>query len=173
MENMMQVIKARRSTRAFKAELPPLEQVRQIVEAAEWAPSGMGKYLWHFTVIYSTEKSKQLARAVAEADNRGPSYNFYGAPVQIIVSYKRDEHHAFVDGAAAMENLLLMATALGLGSCWINQIRECCDAPAVRELLTAYGVPEDHIVICSAAIGYIETETPAKPRKEGVVTITK
>ena len=68
----------------------------QIVEAAEWAPSGMGKYLWHFTVIYNAEKSLKLARAVAEADNRGPEYNFYGAPVNIIISYKRDEHHHII-----------------------------------------------------------------------------
>ena len=192
MSNLMEVIKSRRSTRAFKSELPPKDQIMQIVEAAEWAPSGMGKYLWHFTVVYSAEKSLKLARAVAEADNRGPQYNFYGAPVNIIISYKRDEHHALVDGAAAadavaqgsvphgralgaaaMENLLLMATELGLGSCWINQLRETCDVPEVRALLTEYGVPEDHIVVCSAAIGYIEKETPAKPRHEGLVSITE
>lgn len=120
MSNLMQVIQSRRSTRAFQAELPPKEQIMQLVEAAEWAPSGVGKYLWHFTVVYSAEKSYKLARAVAEVDNRGPEYNFYGAPVNIIISYQRGEHHAFVDGAAAMENLLLMATELGLGSCWIN-----------------------------------------------------
>lgn len=154
MSNLMEVIKSRRSTRAFKSELPPKDQIMQIVEAAEWAPSGMGKYLWHFTVIYNAEKSLKLARAVAEAD-------------------KRDEHHALVDGAAAMENLLLMATELGLGSCWINQLRETCDVPEVRALLTEYGVPEDHIVVCSAAIGYIEKETPAKPRHEGLVSITE
>lgn len=91
----------------------------------------------------------------------------------IIISYKKDEHHAFVDGAAAMENLLLMATELGLGSCWINQIRECCDDPKVRTILTEYGVPEEHLVICSAAIGYIAKETPAKPRKEGTVSFTE
>ena len=73
MSNLMEVIKSRRSTRAFKSELPPKDQIMQIVEAAEWAPSGMGKYLWHFTVIYNAEKSLQLARAVAEADNRGRS----------------------------------------------------------------------------------------------------
>lgn len=101
MSNLMEVIKSRRSTRAFKSELPPKDQIMQIVEAAEWAPSGMGKYLWHFTVIYNAEKSLKLARAVADADNRGPEYNFYGAPVNIIISYKRDEHHALVDGAAA------------------------------------------------------------------------
>ena len=69
-----------------------------------------------------------------------------------------------------MQNMLLMAQNLGLGSCWINQIRECCDEPEVRELLTSYGVPKDHIVICSAAIGYIEKETPAKPRMENTIS---
>lgn len=72
-----------------------------------------------------------------------------------------------------MENLLLMATDLGLGSCWINQLRECCDDPKVRALLTEYGVPEDHIVVCSAAVGYIAKETPAKPRKEGLVSFVE
>lgn len=57
---------------------------------------------------------------------------------------------------------------LASGSCWINQLRETCDVPEVRALLTEYGVPEDHIVVCSAAIGYIEKETPAKPRHEGL-----
>ncbi len=171
MPELMQIIKSRRSTRAFKPELPPKGQIMQLVEAAQWAPSGKGLYLWHFTVVYSAEKSLKLAKAVADADNRGPQYNFYGAPVNIIISYKRNEHHAFLDGSAAMENLLLMAESLGLGSCWINQIRECCDAPVVRNVLTEYGVPEDHTVICSAAIGYAEKETPAKPRKENIVTV--
>lgn len=128
MSNLMEVIKSRRSTRAFKSELPPKDQIMQIVEAAEWAPSGMGKYLWHFTVIYNAEKSLKLARAVAEADNRGPEYNFYGAPVNIIISYKRDEHHALVDGAAAMENLLLDQPAARdlrrtRGSCAADRVR--------------------------------------------------
>lgn len=173
MSELMKVIQSRRSTRAFKSALPPREQVEQLVEAAEWAPSGMGKYLWHFTVVYNAEKSLKLARAVDAAMNRGPDYNFYGAPVNIIISNKRDERHAFLDGSAAMENLLLMATELGLGSCWINQLRDCCDDPGVRSLLTEYGVPEDHIVICSAAIGYTEKETPAKPRKAGVTSWTE
>lgn len=129
MSNLMEVIKSRRSTRAFKSELPPKDQIMQIVEAAEWAPSGMGKYLWHFTVIYNAEKSLQLARAVAEADNRGPQYNFYGAPVNIIISYKRDEHHALVDGAAAMEK----SAADGYRA-WPRLL---LDQPAARDLRRA------------------------------------
>lgn len=51
MSELMNIIKSRRSTRAFKPELPPVEQIRRIVEAAEWAPSGMGRYNWHFSVV--------------------------------------------------------------------------------------------------------------------------
>ena len=173
MSNLMEVIKSRRSTRAFKSELPPKDQIMQIVEAAEWAPSGMGKYLWHFTVIYNAEKSLKLARAVAEADNRGPEYNFYGAPCHIIVSYKRDEIHAFPDGSAAIQTMLLAAHSLGLATCWINQLRPLTDDPTIRPLLTRYGVPEDYIVIGSIALGYAAKETAPAPRKENLITITE
>ena len=76
MSELMNIIKSRRSTRAFKPELPPVEQIRRIVEAAEWAPSGMGRYNWHFSVVYNPEKTLKLARAIAEADNRGPLSRF-------------------------------------------------------------------------------------------------
>ena len=167
MSNLMEVIKSRRSTRAFKSELPPKDQIMQIVEAAEWAPSGMGKYLWHFTVIYNAEKSLKLARAVAEADNRGPEYNFYGAPVNIIISYKRDEHHALVDGAAAMENLLLMDTELGLGSCWINRAMEPFELPEGKALLAEWGLGENWKGVGNCILGYTDQAVLGdKARKE-------
>lgn len=174
MQDFMDIIRSRRSTRAFVPDkLPPREQIMQLIEAASWAPSGKHKYLWHFTVIYNAEKSLELARRISAIQNRGPNYNFYQAPVQIIISYKRDEAHAFLDGSAAMENLLLAAEALGLGSCWINQLREVCDQPDIRPLLTKWGVPEDHIVICSAAVGYIAEPTAAHPRPEGKVSFVE
>ena len=173
MSNLMEVIKSRRSTRAFKSELPPKDQIMQIVEAAEWAPSGMGKYLWHFTVIYNAEKSLKLARAVAEADNRGPEYNFYGAPVNIIISYKRDEHHALVDGAAAMENLLLMATELGLGSCWINIENEYFETETGAAFKNEILPDARFQSIGSLAVGYADEEPAPKPRREGMITLIK
>lgn len=173
MSDFMNIIKSRRSTRAFKPELPPIEKIEKLIEAAEWAPSGMGKYNWHFSVVYNPEKTLKLARAIAEADNRGPDYNFYGAPVIINISCERGDRNALLNGAAAIENLMLAATEEGLGSCWINQVRDQCDVPAVRALLTEYGTPEDHIVTCSAAIGYIAKETQPHERREGVCNIVK
>ena len=111
------------------------------------------------------------ARAVAQADNRGPNYNFYGAPCHIIVSYQRDEVHAFPDGSAAIQTMLLAAQSLGIATCWINQLRPLTDDPAIRPLLTQYGIPENHIVIGSIALGYAETETQPQPRKAHTITI--
>ena len=173
MSEIMKVIKERRSTRAFKPAQVPLETVEQIVEAGTWAPSGNGTQNWHFTVIHSAEKCLELARAVAKADNRGPDYNFYGAPTHIIVSCPRDSVHAYLDGGAAMQNILLTAHAAGVGSCWINQVRAVCNTPEIRVMLHAYGVPDNHDVVGSVALGYIAKETSAKPRHEGLVTIVE
>ena len=76
-------------------------------------------------------------------------------------------------GEHNIQNILLAATSLGLGSCWINQLRNVCFEPPVRKLLTAYGVPEDYMVIGSVALGHIARETPAKPRREGTVSLVE
>ena len=60
MSNLMEVIKSRRSTRAFKSELPPKDQIMQIVEAAEWAPSGMGKLP---VALYRDLQCREVAQA--------------------------------------------------------------------------------------------------------------
>lgn len=173
MSETLKVIKSRRSTRAFKPSQLPLETVNQIIEAGTWAPSAMGKQAWHFTVIHSAEKVQELARAVATADHRGSDYNFYGAPTFILLSNPKDDPNALLDSGAATQNILLMAQALGVGSCWINQVRYVCDVPEVRALLHEYGVPDDHTVTASIALGYIAKETLAKERHENLVTITE
>lgn len=171
MNEVLSVIHARRSTRAFTSEQISRADLETILEAGQWAPTGMGKQLWHFSAIHNAEKCLALARTVAEADNRGPNYNFYGAPCHIIVSYQRDEIHAFPDGAAAIQTMLLAAESLGIATCWINQLRPLTDDPALRPLLTQYGIPENHIVIGSIALGYAETPTPPAPRKDAMITI--
>lgn len=175
MNQVLSAIHDRHSTRAFTAQQVSRADLETILEAGLWAPTGMGKQLWHFSAIRNAEKCLELACAVADADNRGPAYNFYGAPCHIIVSYKRDEIHAFPDGSAAIQTMLLAAQSLGISSCWINQLRPLTDHASIRPLLTRYGVPEDHIVIGSIALGYADESVAAAPhkRKTDVITITE
>lgn len=173
MKNVFEVIKDRRSTRAFKPEQIERADLEQILEAGSWAPSGKGFQGWHFCALHSVEKVGRLAAAIRAALQLPESYCFYGAPTLVIVSYLREHPHAWLDGAAAVQNMLLAAEGLGLGSCWINQLRVCCDDPAVRPLLTELGVPENHLVIACVALGQIAQPTAPKPRAEGIINIVE
>ena len=72
-----------------------------------------------------------------------------------------------------MENIFLAAQSLGIGSVWINQLKDICDFPEVRASLRELGMPENQLVWGIAALGYIAKETPVKPRREGVVNIVE
>lgn len=173
MADILEVIKTRRSTRAFLPEQINRVQLEQILEAGAWAPSGNGFQGWHFSALYNAEKVARLAKAVRHALPVSPDYDFYGAPTLIIVSYLKKHPHAWLDGSAAVENMLLAAHGLGLGSCWINQVRNCCDEPEVRALLNEFGVPDKHMVIACVALGHIAEPTPPKPRKDGIINIVE
>ena len=171
---MLKLMHDRRSTRAYRPE--PLQEavIQQILEAGRFAPSGMNKQLNHFYVITDPNYLADLTALVSRKMENYRDKDFrYGAPVLVLVTNQKESTTCVQDASCAMENMMLAAFSLGVGSCWINQLRETCDVPEVRALLTEYGVPEDHIVVCSAAIGYIEKETPAKPRHEGLVSITE
>ena len=174
MNEMLKLMHDRRSTRAYRPE--PLQEavIQQILEAGRFAPSGMNKQLNHFYVITDPNYLADLTALVSRLMENYRDKDFrYGAPVLVLVTNQKESTTCVQDASCAMENMMLAAFSLGVGSCWINQLRETCDVPEVRALLTEYGVPEDHIVVCSAAIGYIEKETPAKPRHEGLVSITE
>lgn len=173
MADVLEVIKNRRSTRSFRPEQISRDQLEQILEAGAWAPSGKGFQGWHFCALHNVEQVARLAGVIRKALGLEGNYCFYGAPTLVIVSYLKDHSHAWLDGSAAVENMLLAAQALDLGSCWINQLRNCCDEPEVRALLDEFGVPDNHMVIACVALGYIAEPTPPKPRKEGIINIVE
>lgn len=173
MNAIIQNMLDRHSCRAFTSQPIEPDKLQDLITAAVWAPSGMNCQTWHFVMMTNQEKIQQLAAAVKKAGNRAENYDFYAPTAFFIVSGERDNRNCMLDGSAALENVLLAATSLGLGSCWINQVRDTCDDPEVRALLTEFGIPENHIVNAAASLGY-----PAKPpvvheRKENTVSIVE
>lgn len=158
---MSEIIKAileRRSCRSFTEEVVKAENVRTILDCALAAPNGMGKQTWKFTAVVNGKKIQELATAVGTALKRGSYYNMYNPRLLVITSNLRESKYREIDNACAMENIYLACHGLGLGCIWINQINECHDDPAVRAILTEFGIPLEHGVYGCAAIGY-----PAKP----------
>ncbi|HEY3426419.1 MAG TPA: nitroreductase family protein [Negativicutes bacterium] len=184
----------RRSIRQFKQEQIPDTELDAILEAAKYAPSGSNSQSWHFTVVQNEEKLEQLNTLVREAFNdlivddttyrskkagkkaaESNNYNFYyHAPTLIIVSNERSYSNAMADCSVALQNILLAAHSLHIGSCWINQLTWFGDQPAIRKVLAQIGIPENHMICGAAVLGYAAGNQPqAAPRKEGTVSIIK
>ena len=173
MNETLKTLQERRSIRCYSKQQVDEAALNAILEAGTWAPSGMGTQASVLVAVQDPETIALMSRLNAQIMGQDGTEPFYGAPTVVVVLADGENPNWLKDGSLVMGNLMNAAASLGIGSCWINQLRETCDVPEVRALLTEYGVPEDHIVVCSAAIGYIEKETPAKPRHEGLVSITE
>lgn len=169
MNEIIRNIKTRRSVRKFSAK--PIEDniLNEIITAGLYAPSAMNTQLWQLTVIQDEYMLVRLQKAVAKALDRPDYHRFYNCPVFIIVTVPEDYRHGAVDTACVLQNMFLAAHSLGVGSVWINQLRDCYDNREVRELLTEAGIPENHICFGCAAIGYPDCELPSDRENKGVV----
>lgn len=153
MNDTLNTILTRRSTRKFLDKAISQEDLELILQAALHAPSGMGLQTWQFTVVKSRDKIQTLAAAVEKTLNR-QGYDMHQPQVLIIPSNEKDSRFGKEDDACAMENMFLAAHSMGIGSAWINQLQGICDEPAIRRILTSFGVPENHVVYGMTALGY-------------------
>lgn len=163
MNDVMKNILTRRSTRKFTDEQIPKDILKDIVDAALHAPSGMGKQTWNFTVITNKEAIARLCEVVGAALGR-EHYDMCKPAALIIPSNLRDNPHGRDDNACALENIFLAAHSYGIGSVWINQVGAVCDDGKVRAMLDEFGIPSDHVVYGIAALGYAAPDAPYKER---------
>ena len=170
MNETLKTILTRRSTRKFLNKPIPEEELRQIIQAALHAPSGMGRQTWQFTLVKNREKIQALA-AVIEKTLKRSGYDMYQPEALLIPSNDRESPYGREDDACAMENIFLAAHSLGIGSVWINQLQGICDEPSIREILNDFGIPADHIVYGMAALGYADDVKAEKKRIGKVVVV--
>ena len=168
MNDIIQAMKDRRSFRKYTDEPVPREMIEQVIEAGLWAPSGMGKQSPIIVAITDKEQRDALARANA-AVMGGAGDPFYGAPVVLVVLAPREVGTYVYDGSLAMGNMLLAASSLGLGSCWIHRAKEVFDTPEYQKLLADLGVEGDYEGIGNCILGWPDQEPAPKPRREGRV----
>ena len=183
-------IATRHSTRKFKEEPVPQEVLDKVIEAGRQAPSGKHKNQSRFIVIRKKEVLQELIAFVQQefakmevtpenddnfggairAAKKGGYVFMYNAPVLIVVANKRDYGNKYADVSCAMQNMMLAANALDLGSCWINQLRWLQDNPVLRGYLQKLGMAEDEEVCASLSIGYPDTPDGLPGRRVMPVT---
>lgn len=168
MNPVMEHLLTRRSVRAFEKRPIPREELEQIVKAGLYAPSGMNRQTWQFTVVTDPANIRKLS-ALIETELKREGYDMYAPAAIIIPSNEKESPWGMEDNACALENIFLAAWSFGIGSVWINQLRGICDAPAVRALLTQWGIPADHTVYGLAALGYPAAAVKTKEKTGKVV----
>jgi len=123
---------------------------------------------------FETLEDEQKKQAAFEKLTSGDVSSFLGkCPVVIVVVGRKDVWDLPFDTSAAIENMLLMAHALGLGACWV--IAPCIDARDEKKMQALLGIPPGFKVISAISLGYSPYAPKARPRlplKEIVFTET-
>ena len=163
--NTLESIKTRRSIRKYKSDPVPQELLNKIIDAGLYAPSGMGRQATIILSVTNKEVRDQLSKLNARIMGTDTD-PFYGAPAVLIVLAKKDCPTGIYDGSLVMQNLMLAAHELGLGSCWIHRAKEEFATEEGKALLKEWGIEGDWIGIGHCILGYpAEAPKPAAPRK--------
>lgn len=153
--DVFEAIRTRRSIRKYRQEPIPDEKLESIFEAARLAPSAANRQPWRFVVVQDADRKK----ALAEAANNQTFLRDAAAIVAAVGDPAASARWHEKDLMIALEHMVLAATALGYGTCWIGAF----DEDAVKRLLK---IPVKMKVVALLPIG-IPDETPApRPRKE-------
>lgn len=146
----LELIRRRRSCRAFEQEAPARQLLEEIIEAGRYAPSGMNSQRTRFLVAQG-ETVKKLSAIISRLreDYRDKDCT-YGAPVLVVVTNKEENPNAKADAGCVMQNMMLAASAVGVGSVWINQFGSYSQDEQLREVL---GLGEGEIVCAALALG--------------------
>ena len=170
MNEVLKLLKQRRSIRRYKAEQIKDAELDAILETGTYAPSGMGKQSAVMVVLQDRETIAALSKINAEIQGNPGTDPFYGAPTVVAVLADSTSYNWLKDGSLVMGNLMNAAASLGVGSCWINRCGETFDRPEGRAYLEKWGLGESFKGVGYCILGYAEGEAPApKPRKENYI----
>ncbi len=172
----LEAIKNRRSIRKYKSDPVDDSVLETVLEAARQAPSWSNTQCWKFIVVRSSATRALLAETVLPVPGLGinpATASFQTAPVVIVACAQKKvsgyfngqaatdkgEYWYMFDVALAMENLMLAATALGLGTVHVGLF----DNLKAAQILE---IPGDYCIVEMSPLGYPEFQPKARPRKE-------
>lgn len=158
--DVFEAISKRRSIRKYKDTAIEADKLDKILEAARIAPSAANRQEWKFLVVKDKETRQKLV-------NAANGQNFVGeAPVTIVAISTESERvmpcgqYAYtVDLSIAVSFMILEATELGLGTCWLGAYKE-------DEVKNILNIPEDIRVPAMFTLGYADENPVARPRKD-------
>ncbi|MCX6617657.1 MAG: nitroreductase family protein [Acidobacteria bacterium] len=153
----IELLKTRRSIRAYTPQAVPREIIEDIIDCGRLAPTARNEQPWEFVVV----TDKALRSRIAQAADYG---RFIADAPACVAVLSRQTKYYLEDGSAATLNILLAAHAHGLGACWVAGDKK----PYAARVVQMVGAPEDYRLISLVSIGYPaeKPETRKRPLRE-------
>ena len=177
---VLEAIKSRRSIRRYQPTPVNEKTIEIVLEAARWAPSWANTQCWRFIVVRNTSIKDKLAETLRSARPDGKNIATEAvrkAPVVIVACAelkKSGYYHGepttdkgdwyMFDVALAMQNLVLAAYSVGLGTVHIGLFDD-------KQAAGILGVPPDFCVVSLTPLGYPDQEPGAAPRRKELAEI--
>ncbi|WP_371368145.1 Bifunctional F420 biosynthesis protein FbiB [Sporomusa rhizae] len=179
------LVKSRRSVRKYKTEPVSKENILKLLDCANWAPSASNRQPWEFLVVSgawikrlsesyrdivekftSNVKIKNIGNIASNKAFLRFASDYGSAPVVVVVLVKKhsDPKEAKADlesASAAMENFVLAAANLGLGTCWMTG--PLYDENGLHDILS---IQDDKEIVAVTPLGYPEDTPKPVPRKD-------
>jgi len=162
MDNILDVIFKRRSIRVYQEKEVSRDTLKLLLQAAMAAPSAKNSRPWEFIAI--TEKK------IMDKFRTGLKYGDYNAPaaIAVLANLKIAQSDSSIrfwiqDCSAAVENILIAAAGLGLGTVWIGSYPKEDVIKIEQEIL---GIPESIYPLAIIYVGYPGEEKPARTQYE-------
>jgi len=173
MKDVFEVINSRRSVRVYKKEQLKDEEIEKILNSGIMAPTARGEQPWYFTVIQNKELLKEINGVALEnmaksgdefleAIAKSGRNILHNAPTVLVVSGREGGDYSQTDCSAAIENMLLAAEGLDIGSCWIGLIKAYFQN---EDSKTKLEIPEGYTPLYGVTLGYKLENNPGNPNR--------
>jgi nitroreductase len=146
-------LKERRSVRSYRQQSVDREIIEDIIDCARLAPTAMNDQPWDFVVLTRNEDLQRIPPMLGHGE-------FIANAAFAVLVLAHGTNYAVEDCSAATENLLIAATANGLGSCWVAGTKQAYGPVVVK----AFGAPEDRELIAIVSFGYPAEEPKVEKR---------
>jgi len=164
--NVEQAILKRRSIRQFSQKKIPLNSLKKLVNAARVAPSAANRQFLEYLVVNKPGLCEEVFKHLAWAGYITPKGNPRPGhePVSyifILANRKKVSRHDIRDVGASAQNIMLLARAFKIGTCWLGSINR----PRLRKML---GIPKYLVIDSVIALGYPKIKSTIAPFKGSI-----